>query len=98
VRLQNGREYLFAGDSAPMRRNVELQRPRSRYMAEWVGREDRAATLGWIKGLVVLQQREPGLTIVYGHDYGWVTDKAAALNLVAAPATLLPAAVRKAAR
>lgn len=98
VRLQNGREYLFAGDSAPMRRNVDWQRPRSRYMAEWIGRENRAATLGWIKGLAALKQREPRLTLVYGHDYGWVTDVAAGPHFVAAPATALPAGQRQAAQ
>lgn len=74
VQLQDGREYLFTGDSAPMRRNVEWQRPRSRYAAEWLGSEDRAATMGWIKGLARLKEREPGLTMVYAHDYGWLKD------------------------
>ncbi len=91
VRLQDGREYLFAGDTAPMRRNVEWQRPRSRYVAEWLGHEDRAATLGWIKGLARLQQREPGLTLVYGHDYGWVKDPVAGPHFAPAPAGPLPA-------
>lgn len=76
VRLQDGREYLFAGDAAPMRRNVEWQRPRSRYSAEWQGHEDRAAALGWIKGLARLDQSQPGLKIIYGHDYGWLKDPA----------------------
>jgi glyoxylase-like metal-dependent hydrolase (beta-lactamase superfamily II) len=74
VRLQNGREYLFAGDTAPMRRNVSWMRPRSRYMAEWQGSEDRAATTGWLKGLAQLQTREPRLTLVYAHDLGWLLD------------------------
>lgn len=96
VRLQNGREYLFAGDSAPMHRNVDWQRPRSRYMAEWVGQEDRAATLGWIKGLALLKAREPHLTIVYGHDYGWTTDAVAGPHFVPAAATALRAGQRQA--
>ena len=75
VKLQDGREFLFVGDTAPMRRNVEWQRPRSRYAAEWRGHEDRAATLGWIKGLARLKAREPGLMLVYGHDLGWVRDR-----------------------
>jgi glyoxylase-like metal-dependent hydrolase (beta-lactamase superfamily II) len=98
VRLQNGREFLFAGDTAPMRRNVTWQRPRSRYVAEWLGSEDRAATLGWIKGLASLKQREPGLTVVYGHDFGWLKDNAQQLHFAAAPAGPLPAPERKAAR
>lgn len=87
VQLQDGREYLFAGDTAPIRRNVEWQRPRSRYSAEWQGNEDRAATLGWIKGLARIQQSQPGLKVIYGHDYGWLTDPAAGLRFAAAPAT-----------
>ncbi|MBX9884969.1 MAG: hypothetical protein K2X68_08350 [Novosphingobium sp.] len=88
ARLQDGREYLFAADSAPMRRNVELQRPRSRYAAEWLGKEDRSATLGWIKGLARLKDREPGLTLVYAHDYGWLKDQAAGPRFAPAPASL----------
>lgn len=74
VQLQSGHEYLFTGDTAPMFRNVLWQRPRSRYMAEWIGHEDRAATTSWIKGLAQLQAREPRLTLVYGHDFAWLTD------------------------
>lgn len=84
VRLQDGREYLFAGDCAPMRRNVDWQVPRSRYSAEWKGHEDRAATLGWIKGLAQLKAREPRLTVVYGHDFGWLRDPVNGPHLAAA--------------
>jgi glyoxylase-like metal-dependent hydrolase (beta-lactamase superfamily II) len=87
VRLQDGREYLFAGDCAPMRRNVDWQVPRSRYAAEWKGREDRAATLGWIKGLAQLKAKEPGLTIVYGHDFGWLLDPVNGPHIAAAAAS-----------
>ncbi|OYU37160.1 hypothetical protein [Novosphingobium sp. PASSN1] len=89
VRLQNGREFLFAGDSAPMRRNVEWQRPRSRYAAQWRGHEDRAATLAWIKGLARLHEREPGLKLVYGHDFGWIKDPDDGPRFAPAPATAL---------
>lgn len=95
VRLQDGREYLFAGDSAPMRRNVDWLRPRSRYAAEWLGQEDRSATLAWIKGLSRLQEHEPGLTLVYGHDYGWLLDQNAGPRFAAAPATRVVADARK---
>ncbi len=98
VRLQGGREFLFAGDTAPMRRNVEWLRPRSRYAADWLGHEDRAATLGWIKGLARLKEREPGLTIVYGQDHGWLQDQSAGPRFAAAPASPLPVDGRKTAR
>lgn len=96
VRLQNGREYLFAGDSAPMRRNVDWQRPRSRLSAEWYGTEDRAATLGWIKGLARLKAREPGLTIIYAHDFGWLKDPDAGPRFAPAPQRPLAAGARQA--
>ena len=67
-----------------MHRNVTWQRPRSRYMAEWVGREDRAATTGWIKGLVALQAHEPKLTLVPANDLVWLNDRAYGPGFVAA--------------
>jgi len=72
VRLANGREFLFAGDTMPMRRSLAWQKPRSRYMAEWLGNEDRAAVIGWLKGLTELQSRAPALVIVPAHDLGWL--------------------------
>lgn len=98
VRLQDGREYLFAGDSAPMRRNVEWLRPRSRYAAEWIGSEDRAATLAWIKGLARLKEREPGLTLVYAHDYGTLRDPVQGPRFAPAPASQPPQRERNLAR
>lgn len=98
VRLHDGREYLFVGDTAPMRRNVELLRPRSRYAAEWVGHEDRGQTLAWIKGLARLKQREPGLTMVYGHDLGWLQDQSRGPRFAAARPSRLPDNKRKSAR
>ena len=98
VHLQNGREFLFLGDIAPMRRNVEWQRPRSRYAAEWRGTEDRAATLAWIKGIAALKAREPSLTLVYGHDYGWLKDHMEKLGFVAAAPTAVPPGGQRAPR
>jgi glyoxylase-like metal-dependent hydrolase (beta-lactamase superfamily II) len=98
VHLQDGREYLFLGDIAPMRRNVEWQRPRSRYAAEWQGSEDRAATLAWIKGLAVVKSREPALTLVFGHDHDWLRDHADKLGIAAAPPTAVPPGGQRGAR
>ena len=91
VTLQDGREYLFAGDTAPMERNVAWLRPRSRYAAEWLGHEDRAATTGWIKGLAALRAREPGLTVVYGHDLAWLQDPANGPKFASARGTAVAA-------
>lgn len=71
VQLQDGREYLFTGDTASMRRNVSWLRPRSRLMSDWVMPEDRNATISWIKGLAALQKANPRLTLVYSHDLTW---------------------------
>lgn len=98
VRLQDGREYLFAGDSAPMRRNVEWQRPRSRYAAEWLASEDRAASLGWIKGLAQLIKSEPRLTVVYSADFGQLNDPAVGPHFTAAAPSALPASAQGRAR
>lgn len=87
VQLQDGREFLLTGDTAPMRRNVVLMRPRSRYAAEWIGSEDRAATTGWLKGLAQLQAREPRLTLLYGQDLGWLQDHETGPHLHQAPDT-----------
>jgi len=72
VQLQNGREYLFTGDTASMRRNVSWQRPRSHLMSDWIMPEDRNATTAWIKGLFALQKANPQLTLVYSHDLNWL--------------------------
>lgn len=92
VQLQDGREHLFVGDTAPMRRNVLWLRPRSRYAATWLGNEDRAATMGWIKGLAALEARNPSLKLVYGHDLGWLQKAETDLQFAAANAAPTPAA------
>jgi glyoxylase-like metal-dependent hydrolase (beta-lactamase superfamily II) len=74
VRLASGREWLFAGDTMPMERNLTWLRPRSRYMAQWHGAEDRAAVIGWLKGLAAVQQHAPGLIIVPSHDVSWLNE------------------------
>ncbi|MCH7627269.1 MAG: MBL fold metallo-hydrolase [Proteobacteria bacterium] len=75
VRLADGREYLFAGDTAAMQRNVTWQRPRSRLASAWQGGEDRAAVVGWLKALAALHTQAPGLTVVYGSDLTWLESR-----------------------
>ena len=88
VQLQNGREYLFAGDTASMARNVEWLRPRSRLLAQWRREgEDRAAVIGWLKGLADLHLREPRVTIVYGHDLSRLADPRRGPGFTAATGT-----------
>lgn len=91
VRLANGREYLFAGDNVPMLRNLTWLRPRSRYMAEWQGSEDRAAVIGWLKGLNALHQQAPRMIIVPAHDLGWLKGAGLREGIAAAPPVSSPA-------
>ena len=69
ARLRDGREYLFAGDTATMARNWMQLRARSRLVSTWVAPEDRAAVFGWLKGLRALHRAAPEVFIVPGHDY-----------------------------
>jgi len=72
VQLQDGREYLFTGDTASMARNVSWLRPRSHLISDWIMPEDRPATIGWLKALSDLSKREPHVTLVYSHDLAWL--------------------------
>jgi len=74
VTLSDGREYLFCGDVAPMRDNLLLGRAPSRLLTDWIMPEDRGAVKGWLSGLAALAKAEPGLTVVFPHDYGWLTN------------------------
>ncbi|MBB3860249.1 glyoxylase-like metal-dependent hydrolase (beta-lactamase superfamily II) [Novosphingobium hassiacum] len=72
VQLQNGREYLFAGDTASLANNVILKRPRARLLTDWVVKEDRVATLGWIEGLNALRSKNEKIVIIPSHDPEWI--------------------------
>ena len=72
VQLSDGREYLFAGDTATMERNVTWLRPRSRLASSWQGGEDREAVIGLLKGLADATARYPELRVVYGGDLAWL--------------------------
>ncbi len=72
IRLQNGREYLFAGDTASLGNNVIRKTPRSRLLTDWMVKEDRAATIGWIKGLDALRTQAPSVVIIPSHDPDWI--------------------------
>jgi glyoxylase-like metal-dependent hydrolase (beta-lactamase superfamily II) len=78
VRLQSGREYLFAGDTASLAVNAEVPTPRSRLVADWLAPEDRTAVLGWLKGLKAVKKRNKDLIIVPSHDADWLAANRAA--------------------
>ncbi|WP_379538875.1 MBL fold metallo-hydrolase [Novosphingobium tardum] len=69
ARLADGSEYLFAGDTASMRRNWSLKRLRSRLLSDYLAPEDRPQVMGWLRAINDLFRQDPGLIVVSGHDY-----------------------------
>ena len=78
VKLANGREFLFAGDTASLAFNIEKAVPRSRLLTDFLVQEDRHAVIGWVKALHALEKKEPRLVILPSHDADWIGDAAAA--------------------
>ncbi|HEY8538887.1 MAG TPA: MBL fold metallo-hydrolase [Steroidobacteraceae bacterium] len=74
VQLADGSEYLFIGDVAWNARNIELRRERARIVTWLLLKEDRHAVFGQLAALYELQQREPGIKIVPGHDGGIIDE------------------------
>ncbi|QGN55977.1 MBL fold metallo-hydrolase [Novosphingobium sp. Gsoil 351] len=71
TRLVDGREVLFAGDTATMARSWEQLRARSRLIGDLIVHEDRAAVFGWLKAIRGLHRAAPDMTIIPGHE--WAT-------------------------
>jgi glyoxylase-like metal-dependent hydrolase (beta-lactamase superfamily II) len=69
VHLADGREVLFAGDTATMTRNWQELRARSRLIGDLVVHEDRAAVFGWLKAIRRLHSVAPEMTIIPGHEW-----------------------------
>ena len=68
ARLADGREVLFAGDTATMERSWRQVRARSRLVGDLMVGEDRNAVFGWLKAVNRLHRQAPGMVIVAGHD------------------------------
>lgn len=77
VKLQNGREYLFAGDTGSLASNIMNVAPRSRLLTDWLVPEDRSATIGWLKGLNALRESDKSLTVIPSHDPDFLAGSAA---------------------
>lgn len=75
VRLRDGREYLFAGDVAPMAVNFQELRTPSNYSSQFSRPEDRPAMMRWLVTIAALRIQAPELNIVPGHDYVWIVDR-----------------------
>lgn len=74
VRRADGHEYLFVGDVASGAEHIRLQRSRSRLVDDFMVGSDRHAVLLQIAALHRLQQEEPAITRVPGHDAVAVAD------------------------
>lgn len=67
VQTAEGREYLFIGDVAWKRRNIDLVRERARLVTLLLG-ENRAQVIDQLAELQRLGAADPKLVIVPGHD------------------------------
>lgn len=67
VKEAGGAEYLFLGDVAWHMRNIEVVRERARLVTLML-REDRDAVLSELAALNALEQKEPQIHLVPGHD------------------------------
>ena len=76
VRLADGGEYLFAGDTATMARNWQQLRARSRLVGDLIAHEDRHAVFGWLKAIRRLHRAAPGLVVIPGHEFEALTFEA----------------------
>ena len=73
ARLADGREYLFAGDTATMGRSWEQLRARSRLVGDLMIDEDRAAVFGWLKAIRRIHRVAPALIVIPGHEWEALT-------------------------
>ena len=68
ARLADGREVLFAGDTATMERSWRQVRARSRLVGDLMVGEDRDAVFAWLKAVNRLHRENPKLIVIAGHD------------------------------
>lgn len=75
ARLANGREYLFAGDISTFDNSWRTLHARSRIVGDWLAPENRDEVYAWLRTIQALKREAPGLVVVSGHDYGWISMK-----------------------
>ena len=66
ARLANGREFLFVGKLAPIRRNWLGPRLPARFVTNLGHRDDRQAMLSWLLTIRALKQGAPALEVISG--------------------------------
>lgn len=75
AQTRDGREFLFAGDIAPLAVNFQQLRTPSNYASRFWRPEDRPAAMRWLVTIAELQKQAPALNIMPGHDYDWIVDR-----------------------
>jgi glyoxylase-like metal-dependent hydrolase (beta-lactamase superfamily II) len=69
VQLENGQEYLFVGDVAWLAQGIDKLKIRPRAISSFfLPEEDRTIISGQMKYLNSMQNAEPSITIIAGHD------------------------------
>jgi glyoxylase-like metal-dependent hydrolase (beta-lactamase superfamily II) len=68
VRLQSGQEFLFIGDVAWNYAGINLVRPRPNLVSHAFLGEDRARTHAQVAELKALEEANPEIAIIVGHD------------------------------
>ncbi len=76
VRLANGREYLFAGQNAPLDASWRQLRARARLIGDFRYGENRREVFSWLLTIRQLAKEAPGLVIVPGSDREWMDSAA----------------------
>ncbi|MDP9056895.1 MAG: hypothetical protein M3N34_06130 [Pseudomonadota bacterium] len=77
VQLADGREFLFAGNIAPLSENWIKLRLRSHLAAIWGPRQNDDETRAWLSTIRQLRAEAPRMNIVPGHDNVWLTQQVA---------------------
>lgn len=67
LRLEDGSEYLLAGDIAPTLSSVSHLAAPSRLMDELVEDQDHKAIHGWLRAIAKLHTEAPDLMVISGH-------------------------------
>lgn len=68
ARLEDGREYLFTGDVAPLDTNWLENRPPARSLGTMRDSDERRMTVSWLKTIKALKKAAPAMIVVSGHE------------------------------
>lgn len=74
VRLVSGHEYLFVGDASSLALGWQQNRARSRLLTDYLITENRTESFAWLATIRALEQANPGMVVLPGHDFEWVLD------------------------